>query len=816
MALLSSNQIPYQRSIFIFVIGILGLPTGQTVDKHCQFCMQNNNLLLECLIPLPQHTNNIVQKWIFNGKTLAENNELKAEDASRYNVTTTSDTGSFLCRGNLQSHARHSVNSIHIVTLYTLQIQNLLKEDEGVYNCIVHYYIQKQWFKIRDNIKIKNIAYYLPPTEFPQCSIVLKTFQINDTTVRFSCVVEQVTAQITLNLTLQYQNGSSLYLGNISVEHQVSSGDNGITFYCHMMSETFPRAHRECFVGPVRLLQHFPSNCTKTSSQHCAPLELPSQSQTIPSNCATTKLYLVITGTAAGVLSILLLAALLYLFLNNRSGNTDQPEQVAMNQMTNSHGRASSQSDVVDDTTSDGNDTRDRYIYSTLPAQAAGGGDTTYDQVRRGPTLPAGSADTTYDQVGMGQSNFHASMNISNSSNETSSRQSKNPATSLCNPVANNSQGSAVYDLPDEGRPSTSSEVISCNASSRLSPDEAKYETLPNEAGQLSHEPHNSHIYASINECNSSALLSEAHTDIPTCIPMDTCQLPSVQPPVSVTIGNQSSFLNSDLSSEVQESTSHDAYPQQSAAALHDKPLTSSASGQIPFNETFCEGSIPSQADTPDHDSTSSSHSQQASASSNSEQSPFYAIVHDESNLDNLSTEEIPNKQPSTGHPIIKQSVQGSEPIYESGLTLLYSGGSVSSNTDSCLEKQRNTPNNKFLVGPSTVPNQQSSSNCTPGKTPFYATVHKSTSSNDEIDQNICQSSADQQPSSSHDSRKTPFYATVHRSNSSNDEIDQNIRPSSPDQQPPSTPTPGNTSFCATVHKSTSSDDEVDQNICPS
>ena len=119
---------------------------------------------------------------------------------------------------------------------------------------------------------------YLPPLDFPKCSVEPELGVVNGTDVTFTCEPGDSNPPVNLNLMLHRPDGSGLLLGAASTTTQVTAEDNGSVFVCQMKSDTFYRAsERNCSAGPVRITcgNSAPTSNTKTTCSYINALIAP-------------------------------------------------------------------------------------------------------------------------------------------------------------------------------------------------------------------------------------------------------------------------------------------------------------------------------------------------------------------------------------------------------------------------------------------------------------------------------------------------------------------------------------------------------------
>ncbi len=129
---------------------------------------------------------------------------------------------------------------------YQLYIHDAIKEDEGSYACYVEYQIQDTRYieEKQFNVSIQN---YLPSRTYPKCSMSPSPPIVSGAQVTFDCIIGESNAIVGLRLELQRDNGSVVRLGeDKSIVYTVTDEEINSIFICHMTSETFLKAYRNC------------------------------------------------------------------------------------------------------------------------------------------------------------------------------------------------------------------------------------------------------------------------------------------------------------------------------------------------------------------------------------------------------------------------------------------------------------------------------------------------------------------------------------------------------------------------------------------
>ena len=187
-----------------------------------------------CWAQIPAKANHSVYRWIFNDRILTENTHIiTGKNTSRY-------------------VAKFSENN----QLYRLIIQNTVEADEGVYACQIEFEVDGHSYKDIKEVHVR-ISFYLPPLNYPQCSIEPSTNLFDSSVATFKCAVGNSNVDVTLKLSLVSNDGLVEHLAEDSAKkRKVTSQDDGAMFICELASKTFPTEHRTCSAGPITVLEH--------------------------------------------------------------------------------------------------------------------------------------------------------------------------------------------------------------------------------------------------------------------------------------------------------------------------------------------------------------------------------------------------------------------------------------------------------------------------------------------------------------------------------------------------------------------------------
>ena len=200
-------------------------------------------ILLSCFVsdyPVGLGTPNI--QWLFKDVILSKNDKVVEGAQSRY----------------LPRYSRYTSDNVTSATSQ-LYIYNALKADEGNYTCRLNVSSQTSIYLQVDS--------YLPPLDFPKCSIEPQLSVVAGTNITFTCEPGDSNPPVNLNLTLHRPDGSDSLLDAATTAIQVTAEDNGTMFTCQMTSDTFHRApHRNCSAGPLIITQVASAPSSPTSS----------------------------------------------------------------------------------------------------------------------------------------------------------------------------------------------------------------------------------------------------------------------------------------------------------------------------------------------------------------------------------------------------------------------------------------------------------------------------------------------------------------------------------------------------------------------
>ena len=226
----------------------------------------NGSVTLTCQTSFPV-TNNKESKinrhsWKFGGQTLTKNTNILATNPSRYNVG---------YRNNSPKH------------VYILTIPNPVQTDEGKYQCQFDYTWYGSTHIASKDVDV-TIDSYLPPLNYPLCSIRPNQTVSNGNVVEFKCIIGETTERITLKWTLQSHDGSitdqnyGTTTSILTAKTTVTLQYNNSMFICEMTSETFPTAYRNCSAGPLTIYEE-EQYTTEMSTQSIKPMTMGSTTE---------------------------------------------------------------------------------------------------------------------------------------------------------------------------------------------------------------------------------------------------------------------------------------------------------------------------------------------------------------------------------------------------------------------------------------------------------------------------------------------------------------------------------------------------------
>ena len=277
----------YQTLHIAVCLCILCLSTADVAVTGSIHYLENGPVVqLSCMLNTNGSTTNPTYTWILRNKTLAVN-------------------------GTLTAQADPTRHSIHFWGS-SLQIVNAIKADEGEYQCQVDYYLSGS-FQTENGSKTVDKIPYLPAPDYPKCTIKSSTSSLLDRSdTLFQCEVGHSSPSVKVNLTLERQDGSIRQLGNTSVTGTITLKDDGAMFVCHMTSDTFPTAYRNCSAGPLAIVESS-SNPSTTSGSPIPSSSPPPSSLMTSSSSPSSKM--VANASSSNILLWSLVGSLLASFV---------------------------------------------------------------------------------------------------------------------------------------------------------------------------------------------------------------------------------------------------------------------------------------------------------------------------------------------------------------------------------------------------------------------------------------------------------------------------------------------------------------------
>ena len=175
-------------------------------------------VFVTCSYTTAQNISNVSLQWVRNNTILSSNGEIINADTSRYRVQGSS-------------------------TLQSLYIRNTVRQDEGLYTCHLLYRLMPSGpqFNISKSIFLE-LEDYLPPPEYPVCSLSPGTVFTLGETILFTCTPGEGNPPVTLQI--QLPNGE--FTSSSTVYWVVTELLTSYQFVCTMSSYIFPKANRTC------------------------------------------------------------------------------------------------------------------------------------------------------------------------------------------------------------------------------------------------------------------------------------------------------------------------------------------------------------------------------------------------------------------------------------------------------------------------------------------------------------------------------------------------------------------------------------------
>ena len=304
-------------------IFVTALQRGKPLDSTI-----GPELVIECTINWQDVETYVSHWWEHDGITLSEKTQLASGiSSSRYSLSADG---------------------------FTLTARNLVQSDEGQYVCRINYIEGEKPgdFNARAVANVL-ITQYLPPVDYPECSLTpTSPFMVGDATL-FSCFVDltSTNVQIMTRLTLVRSDGSSIYLSDTSgFTRLLTAEDNFAEFICTMTSPTFPTASRTCSVGPIIVaspgqpipvtvppVPPFRTTATSVTSKTTSSIPQTSLSTNqrlinstktaSPLQSGDNHLWIIVGAAVGALLIILFLLIALVCWRRRRKSNPDQETQ---------------------------------------------------------------------------------------------------------------------------------------------------------------------------------------------------------------------------------------------------------------------------------------------------------------------------------------------------------------------------------------------------------------------------------------------------------------------------------------------------------
>ena len=276
---------------------------------------------VQCTATIPEGITHHSIKWISDGKELFVNGMKRADTSPRYRV----------------SYMPHQQNPRTYIS--QLNINNAVKQDEGLYQCQVEYMEDNITKYLMDDITI-NIAHYLPAENYPQCSIAYSDGSLIANSVTFTCLVGDSNPSVNLTLEMNRTDGSEnqfgeeSYSGNASATIQVPASEGNVTFICYMTSDLFKTAYRTCLVGPINVhsrdIVKIPST-NSVSTTELVQSTMLEKITTSESSLANRFPLPVIIGAAGGGLILLILIVIICIVKRKKKNSTNRPDHLMGN-----------------------------------------------------------------------------------------------------------------------------------------------------------------------------------------------------------------------------------------------------------------------------------------------------------------------------------------------------------------------------------------------------------------------------------------------------------------------------------------------------
>ena len=206
-------------------------------------------------------------QWLLKDVIISENDQLIEGDPTKY-------------RQNYGQNTHDNVTSV-TSKLFILDAQ---KSDEGNYTCRI------ETLKASTDLQVH---FFLPHLDFPKCSIEPQLTVLAGTNISLTCGPGNSNPPVNLNLKLRRPDGSDLLLGTADTTRQVirqaTAEDDGAMFVCHMTSNTFRTAFRECSAGPLTITETTSTPPTSRITEAITELKSIPSPPTLSTNDIATK-----------------------------------------------------------------------------------------------------------------------------------------------------------------------------------------------------------------------------------------------------------------------------------------------------------------------------------------------------------------------------------------------------------------------------------------------------------------------------------------------------------------------------------------------
>ena len=247
---ISKQRQTFPSSAFVSLTVCLAVCAAYTraqelkLESVVQFLSTGPVVYVHCTATFPKGTSGYTIIWFIDGEDSFVNEVRREHTSPRYNANYFQDVR----------------NTGNITYTSTLNINNAVKQDEGLYKCQAQY-VQKDnnITSYMDAIHV-SIHQYLPAENYPECSLESANGFFAGNSITFTCLTGNSNPNVTLRLALNRTDGSEIktgndfYTGNASATVLFPASEDKVTFMCYMTSDTFKTASRMCSVGPFTIL----------------------------------------------------------------------------------------------------------------------------------------------------------------------------------------------------------------------------------------------------------------------------------------------------------------------------------------------------------------------------------------------------------------------------------------------------------------------------------------------------------------------------------------------------------------------------------